>query len=302
MGQMCSKNMKAALPIWLVHYECEELVKKEILSMSHATIDRRLKPYRASTRRKLNSGTVFSKRHLKHIIPIKPFDYNVSAPGSVEVDTVAHCGGFMAGEFVWSLSLTDRYSGWTEVRAMLGKSALKTLDRLKDIERSLPFEITKINSDNGTEFLNRHLIAYFGPEKMTRSRAYRKNDNCYIEQKNFTHVRELFFYDRIDGPHTPKLMNDIYQNEHSLLQNFFVPQTKFEYKVRVGSRYKRKYSPPKTPYQRLLECPDISEEVKRALKVQFQNLDPFKLRKEREKKLRFFFKGLKPSTEREVAS
>lgn len=302
MGQMCSRNMEAALSSWLPFYECSDLVKQELLAMSHATIDRRLKPYRAQTRRKLNTGTMVGRRFIKHIIPIKPFDFKVTEPGHVEVDTVAHCGGFMAGEFVWSINLTDRYSGWTEVRAMLGKSGFKTLKSLQDIERSLPFVIKNINSDNGSEFLNKHLIEHYGPKIMTRSRAYRKNDNCYVEQKNFTHVREIFFYDRFDRPDLPPLMNDIYSNEHSLLQNFFVPQVTLKHKLRVGSRYKRVYTEPKTPYQRLMECPKVSHHMKTVLKEQFERLNPFYLRKVREMKVRTFFKILRSNTERKTGS
>lgn len=137
---------------------------------------------------------------------------------------------------------------------------------------------------------------------MTRSSPYRKNDNCYVEQKNFTHVREIFFYDRFETDGAAFLMNDIYRNEHSLLQNFFVPQVKLKHKIRIGSRYKRVYTPPQTPYQRLMECPMVSDRMKSALREQFESLNPFYLKRVREAKLRAFFKGLKSNTERKVGS
>jgi hypothetical protein len=177
MDQMCSKKMVAAFAYWLPFYTCSDETKMELLSMSHATIDRKLRPYRAPFRRQQRSGTA-SGRFIKHIIPIKPFNQTIAVPGFVEADTVAHCGGFMSGEFIWSLNFTDIFSGWTELRAVYGKSAMKVLVALKDIEIKLPFKVERFNSDNGSEFLNVHLLNYYGEGKMTRSRPYRKNDNC----------------------------------------------------------------------------------------------------------------------------
>lgn len=227
--QMNSKRLRDALPDWLPQYLAPESVKAELTAMSPATIDRYLAPFRAKIARRRRSGTRKSKL-LKSIIPIKPFDHNINQPGHVEADTVAHCGGSLAGDFIWSVTFTDIFSGWTENRAVWGKGAVGVFEAIRSIESTLPFPILSFNSDNGTEFLNHHLIRYFGPEGekkrsaqlMTRSREYRKNDNCHVEQKNWTHVRELFGYDRFSNPKQVELMNSIYLAEHNLLHNFSI--------------------------------------------------------------------------------
>jgi len=166
------------------------------------------------------------------------------------------------------------------------------------------------NSDNGTEFLNHHLIRYFGPEGekkrsaqlMTRSREYRKNDNCHVEQKNWTHVRELFGYDRFSNPKQVELMNSIYLAEHNLLHNFFYPQMKLKTKLRIGSKYKRTYDRPQTPYRRILACESVPQATKDALTALFITLNPFRLTKDMDKKLRAFYKANTPiSDEKEAA-
>jgi hypothetical protein len=306
MQQMNSKKMVAALPHWLSFYECGDAVKQELLAMSHATIDRKLKAFRVSLDRRQRSGT--RPGSLRHIIPIKPFDYNINEPGFVEADTVAHCGGSLAGDFIWSLTLTDIYSGWTENRGVWGKGASGVVDAVRSIETVLPFEIKAFNSDNGSEFLNYHLIRYFSPEGekprlkqlMTRSREYKKNDNAHVEQKNFTHVRELFGYDRFDKSELLDLVNDIYTNDHALLQNFFIPQVKLESKLRVGSRYKRKYTKPVTPYQRIINCPSIAQETKDKLTAYYKTLNPLLIQKSLQNKLNNFFKMLYKKSDKET--
>jgi hypothetical protein len=308
MDQKCSKIMKAALPLWLPDYDCPNEIKTELLFMSHATIDRKLKPFRSEIRRRFRSGT--TRGRIKHIIPIKPLDHNVTGPGFVEADTVAHCGGSLSGEFIWSLTFTDICSGWTENRAIFSKASIGVLNAIKHIEDRIPFSILGFNCDNGSEFLNYPLIEYFSPEGekkrsrhlMSRSREYRKNDNAHVEQKNFTHVRELFGYDRFSDINLIPLMNEIF-DEQRLLNNFFVPQVKLKYKLRIGARYKRVYTPAQTPYQRIVEHPNTTEETKERLAIQVESLNPFELRKKIQMKLKAFYKALKPKPEqiKEVA-
>lgn len=303
MNQMCSKNMKAALPLWLPFFDCPEETKTQLLAMSAATIDRKLKPFRSEIKRRSHSGT--RPGYLRHVIPIKPLDFNVSGPGFVEADTVAHCGGSLSGEFIWSLTFTDVYSGWTENRAVFSKASYGVLEALKDIEDKIPFSILAFNCDNGSEFLNHQLIRYFGPhgdkkrlnQLMTRSREYRKNDNCHVEQKNWTHVRELFGYDRFSDKKLVDIMNGIYKNEHNLLHNFFIPQMKLKTKLRTGAKYKRTYTKPQTPYQRLIECPGTPEDIKAKLTATLTGLNPFELRKKMQKKLKVFYKALTPDSD-----
>lgn len=304
MNQMNSKRLKEALPSWLTYYLCTDAVKAELRAMSAATMDRKLAPFRARVASRRRTGTKPGSL-IKTIIPIRPFDFEIKEPGHVEADTVAHCGGSLAGEFIWSLTFTDIFSGWTENRAVWGKGSAGVLDAIRDIEHKLPFVILSFNSDNGNEFLNYHLINYFGPEGekkrhhqlMTRSREYKKNDNAHVEQKNWTHVREMFGYDRFSNPVQVELMNRTYREEHSLLHNFFYPQMKLKTKVRVGSRYRRTYSVAKTPYQRILECEHVPQETKDKLTALFHTLNPFGLRKQMQQKLKEFYKAQTPAPE-----
>jgi len=308
MNGMNSKGMVAALPIWLRFYDCPAPIKKELLSISAATIDRKLKPYRSTLKRNRRSGTRPGQM-LRHQIPIKPFDQKITKPGFIEGDTVAHCGGSLAGDFAWSLTCTDILSGWTEVRAMWNKNATSAVGCIREIEKCLPFSIYAFNSDNGSEFINHELVKYFGPDGekerlhqlMTRSREYKKNDNCHVEQKNWTHVRQLFGYRRVDRPELVDLMNDIYRVEQSLLQNFFIPQIKLKTKCRVGSKYKRTYTEPKTPYQILQESDQISEQTKTNLQNLYESLNPFSLKASLDQKLQRFFKSFTQISERKAA-
>lgn len=311
MDQICSKKIVAALPLWLPFYNAPESIKEQLLSLSHSTIDRALKTYRTAFRRARRAGTK-PGRLLKSIIPIKPFDYNATSPGFVEADTVAHCGGSLRGSFIWSLDFTDVHSGWTECRAIWNKGGPEVLKAIEDIEASLPFVVRAFNSDNGSEFLNHRLIEYFKapnpkvnrykPADFTRSRANRKNDNCHVEQKNWTHVRQIFGYDRFDDPVLLGLMNDIYKNEHRLLQNCFIPQVKLKSKLRIGAKYKRTYTEPLTPYERLLASESITKETKQKLTELFKTLNPFHLRKEQERKLKLFYKALRQVSDHKGAA
>lgn len=308
MGEMGSKKMKAALPEWINFYEAQdfsESVKAEVLKMSPATIDRNLKIFKAVAKRKRQTGTKPGNPLLKKIIPLKTFDWMVTEPGHTEMDTVAHCGFSMTGLFAWTLTVTDVLSGWTENGAMWGKYGKSVVELLERIEKDIPFRILSASVDNGNEFLNNALISNFtDPEKregqiikLQRGRPYRKNDQCYVEQKNYTHVRELFGYERFDKRVLVYLMNDIYQNEWRLLQNFFIPQIKLTQKTRVGSKYKRKYSKPITPYKRILNFEQTPKQTKEQLINQYKTLNPFELKKSLEKKLKTIKQILKSTEE-----
>jgi hypothetical protein len=214
-------------------------------------------------------------------------------PGFMEADTVAHCGNSLAGDFVWSLTLTDILTGWTECRATWNKGSTGVVKQIKAIEQALPFTLRGFDCDNGSEFLNYHLLRYFTehPEKpqFTRSRPYKKNDNAHVEQKNWTHVRHLFGYDRIDSPALVEKMNALYANEWSLLQNHFCPTMKLIEKRRVGARYQKKYAKPETPYARVMASDEIDPAVKNSLRKQHETLNPFALKQEIEAKLKTIF-------------
>jgi hypothetical protein len=299
--QMCSKKLKAALPLWLPFYDTayEPLspdIKAQLLSMSPATIDRLLKPVRAKAGRKGLCGTRPGSL-LKNQIPIRTHHWDITQPGFMEADTVAHCGNSLAGSFAWSLTLTDILTTWTEIRATWNKGAEGVCAQIQAVESQLPFALLGFDCDNGSEFLNFHLLRYFSdrPKQVafTRSRPYKKNDNAHVEQKNWTHVRHLFGYDRIEDAGLVPLMNDLYANEWSLYQNHFCPGMKLVDKQRVNSKYQKRYDAPKTPYQRLLDSPCIDEDAKDRLRDVHQALNPFILKQDIEKKLTRIFRQIR---------
>ena len=294
--QLCSKRLKAALPLWLPFYEqkhgaLEEPVRRKLLQISAATIDRMLKKERARYRGKGLCGTRPGGR-LKHQIPIRTDNDDVNRPGFLEADTVAHCGNSLAGDFIWSLTFTDIFTQWTENRAVWNKGAHGVLQQVKDLEASLPFELLGFDVDNGSEFLTCHLWRYLldrpRPVPMTRSRPYRKNDQAHVEQKNWTHVRQLLGYQRLEQPELVPLLNELYRT-WGLLHNFFHPNLKLLSKTRKGSKTIRKYGPPQTPYQRLIQSEHLSPEQKHKLQSQFQQLNPLRLKEQLEQQLKVVF-------------
>jgi hypothetical protein len=291
--QMCSKRLKAALPLWLPFYEQEhgplvEPVRQKLLQISAASIDRLLKKERARYRGKGLCGTRPGGL-LKHQIPIRTDNDDVDRPGFLEADTVAHCGNSLAGDFIWSITFTDIFCQWTENRATWNKGAEGVLGQVKDVEANLPFELLGFDVDNGSEFLCFHLWRYLldrpRPVPLTRSRPYRKNDQAHVEQKNWTHVRQLLGYQRLEQPELVPLINELYRT-WGLLHNFFCPNLKLLSKTRKGAKMIRKYSPPQTPYQRLLESKHLSQEQKQKLQNRFQQLNPLQLKREIEQKLK----------------
>ncbi len=296
--QMCSKRLKAALPLWLPFYEQEHgalagAVRRKLLQISAATIDRLLKPARARFRGKGLCGTR-PARLLRYQIPIRTDNHDVDRPGFLEADTVAHCGNSLAGDLIWSLTFTDIFSQWTENRAVWNKGAQGVLEQAKQVEATLPFELLGLDVDNGSEFLTFHLWRYLldrpRPVPLTRSRPYRKNDQAHVEQKNWTHVRQLLGYQRLESPELVPLINDLYDT-WGRLHNFFCPTLKLLSKTRRGSKTIRKYGPPQTPYQRLLDSRHLTPEQKQKLQKQHEQLNPLRLKEELERKLK---KVLKP--------
>ena len=217
-GLMCSKRLKQAIPSWLMYYEkhygaLSSENRAKLLKISPASINRLLKPYKAQHQRKRNTGTKPGTL-LKNQIPIRTSNEDIDRPGYLEADTVAHCGGSMSGSFIWSITYTDIKSTWTVTRAVWNKGQEGVVDQTRDVENKLPFAILGFDCDNGSEFLNHHLKRYLlnrkQPVHFTRSRAYRKNDNAHVEQKNWTHVRELlgypvFRYSRAEPPFSARV-------------------------------------------------------------------------------------------------
>ena len=203
----CSKRLQAILPLWLPGYaqhfgELPAEVRDALLKISPATIDRILRPIRVQYQGRGRSATKPGTL-LRNQIPIQTNQWDESRPGFLEADTVAHCGDSLSGSFVYTIDTVDIATGWTEQRAIWGKGETAVLEQLKDIEKALPFPLLGFDSDNGSEFLNYHLFRHFTqrkqPVRFTRSRAYHKDDNAHIEQKNWTHVRQWLGYQRLDN-------------------------------------------------------------------------------------------------------
>lgn len=216
---ICSGKLHAMIPILIEQYQLQlpKEVIKQLKEISPASIDRHLKKYRAQQSIKARTHTRPGSKIFKKMIPLKNLSNLARGPGSLEGDTVSHCGGITSGEFAFSLTLTDEFSGWTENRAMKNKCAINVQPAIENSIDTLPFDVFSVNFDNGTEFLNHVVYGYFTlyAQKhgidfpMTRSRSYQKNDNARAEQKNWTHVRQLFGYERIEDVRLVELMNQI---------------------------------------------------------------------------------------------
>ena len=297
----CSKLLKVILPLWLPSYVKEfgslslEVVKA-LLQISPATLDRLLEPtrvkYRGRGRTTTKPGTLLRKQ-----IPIKTNQWDETKPGFLEADTIAHCGETLLGQFAYTIDTVDIATGWTEQRAVWGKGEEEVLRQIQDIEDALPFPLLGFDCDNGSEFLNWHLMRHFHqrnrPVQFTRSRPYHKDDNAHVEQKNWTHVRQWFGYHRFDKRVLVGLMNHLYTQEWRLYHNFFLPSVKLVEKKLVDGKAIKRYDQPKTPYQRVFESPYVSASVKCSLREQFETLNPFRLRKAMENKLSTIFKVLR---------
>jgi hypothetical protein len=288
----CSKRLKAILPIWLPFYEKTQIpenIYNKLLNISATTIDRLMAKDRSKFG-KMGLSTTKPGSLLKKHIPVKTGQWDEQNPGFLEADTVAHCGNSVAGMFVYSLNCVDIASGWTEQRACWGKGEKGVLEQIKSIESNLPFPIKGFDCDNGSEFLNWHLLKHLTQRKkpidFSRSRPYQKNDNAHIENKNWTHIRQYLGYQRFEKKELVGLMNDLYQNEWNLYFNFFMPSVKLVSKIRVGSKTIKVHDKPKTPVQRLIESDQISDETKQALTVTLKSLNPFMMQKQMELKIK----------------
>lgn len=292
--QPCGKRLKALLPTWLPHYEREyeklgSLQRHRLLTISPAQMDRLLAPHKIRVGHRGRCGTKPGGL-LKTQIPIRTDNWDITQPGFLEADTVAHCGGSLEGDFIWSVTYCDIYSGWTANRAVWNKGAHGIVEATRQVEGSLPFELLGFDTDNGSEFLNWHLLHYLQERRQavgfTRSRPYKKNDNGHVEQKNWTHVRQLLGYDRLEDPGLVEEINTLYRDYWEPLHNYFLPSSKLEQKSREGAKVKRTHDTPMTPCERLLASQEISNEAKKQLRAKRATLNPFHLHRQVENALR----------------
>ena len=261
--------------------ELDTRTKQKLLRISASTIDRALAPERKRllnrTRSRTKPGTL-----LKHNIPIKTFSqWDDQRPGFVEIDLVGHDGGNISGDYIQTLDVTDVCTGWTETQAVKNKAQVWVFAALKQIRKCLPFKLLGIDSDNGSEFINDQLYRYCLKEEITftRARAYRKNDNCYVEQKNWSVVRRALGYLRYDTEGELEIINRL-QGYLRLYTNHFQPVMKMIEKTRVGSKVKKKYDRPRTPCQRVLDSSDVEGGRKEALAKEHLKLNPAELKRQ----------------------
>jgi len=256
-------------------------IRQKLNRISAASIDRLLakerKKHQIKGRGNTKPGTL-----LKHQIPIRTFsDWNEHKPGFVEIDLVGHDGGDSHGDFAQTLDVTDICTTWTETEAVKNKAQIWVFNSLKDVRQRIPFPLLGIDSDSGGEFINDHLFRYCQEEKITftRSRPYRKNDSCFVEQKNYSIVRRAVGYLRYDTEEELLTLNELYRHLR-LYTNFFQPTMKLIEKTRIGSKVIKKYDKPLPPHRRVLACPDVSEENKQALRKLYGKLNPAHLKRQ----------------------
>ena len=255
-------------------------VREKLFKISAATIDRLLTETRKRFRIKGRSTTKPGSL-LKKSIPIRTFaDWDEKVPGFFEVDLVSHDGGATRGDFIQSLNFTDIATGWEEMVAVKNKAQVWVFAGIKEIEERLPFSILGLDSDNGAEFINAHLLRYCEQNQITftRSRPYRKNDSCFVEQKNYSVIRRAVGYAKYDTDKELNILNELY-GYLRLYVNFFQPVRKLIKKERIGSKVIKRYDEAKTPYQRVLASPNIKEEIKVKLRKEYAMLNPAELKR-----------------------
>ena len=299
MDQPCGKLMAAALPHWLESYELhhgrlDRSLHRQLLKISAAQIDRLLAPskVRHPSKRRAGGGSV----HLRNQIPVRVGCWAADTPpGFLEVDTVSHGGDSTQGTYLWTLTATDIASGWTLLAPAWGCGQHSVLEAFKAMQKRMPFCLRGLDTDNGHEFINHHLLEWVrqskDPIEFTRSRARKKNDNAHVEQKNATHVREQLGYDRFDRPDLENPMRRFYE-AYELFRNLFIPCFKLLCKERIGTKVRKIYGPSLTPCERLLQSPDLTKERSHRLRELRDRYDPIDLSKEVQKRKNEFFKAV----------
>lgn len=281
-GKRLGPYLSIIIPILEKHKEIklDSETKEKLLKISISTIDRSLAGERKKLQIKGRSRTKPGSL-LKNQIPIRTFaDWDEQKPGFVEIDLVSHDGGNVRGDYIQTLDVTDVFTGWTETRAIKNKAQIWTFKALETIIQEIPFEILGIDSDNGGEFINHHLVKFCGENKITftRSRPYKKNDNCFVEQKNYSVVRRAVGYLRYDTEKELELLNQLYASLR-LYTNFFQPVMKLIEKQRIGSKVKKKYDKAKTPYERLILFSATTDNDKKKLKKSYEKLNPAQIKR-----------------------
>jgi hypothetical protein len=282
--RICGKRLKEAIPTLVDamerhgHLQLEPEVRSRVLAMSAATMDRVLKPARDMGKHgRRRSG--INNTPLRKSIAVRTFsDWNDPPPGFFEMDMVAHCGKSVAGSHAHSLVLTDIASGWTEGAAMVVREQTLITVTVEEVRLKLPFPMLGLDVDNDSAFINETVVDYCKDRKLelTRSRAYKKNDQAWIEQKNGSVVRRMVGYGRLEGVAATTALGELHDVVR-LYVNFFQPSFKLKLKIREGAKVKKTYYLPATPYERLLANDRVTNECKEQLSQTFFKLDPVHL-------------------------
>ncbi len=288
-NQICSKRLVPFMPQLVTameqhgHLRLQPDVRKRLLSISSATVDRMLRSERE--RNKCGVSTTRAGNLLKNQIQIRTFaDWDNVVPGFIEADLVAHCGGNTNGSFINTLTLVDITTGWLECMPLLRKSAKDVIDGLKIAGELMPFPLLGLDTDCGSEFINYDLLDYCEENRITftRARTHKKNDQAHVEEKNGSVVRRIVGYDRFQGTKAWKALALLYRVLRKYV-NFFQPSLKLLKKERLGAKITKQYDRAKTPYQRILLSEKISTRTKQSLRAEYETLDPVYLLKEIEK-------------------
>ncbi len=282
-GKRLAPFMTEAVAKLKKHKELEitDEVDRKLVVMSASTIDRLLRSEKDKFR--LGKGKSGTKPGtlLKNQIPIRTFaDWDDKRPGFTEVDLVGHDGGNSSGDFIQSLNFVDIATCWDTTAACKNKAQVNVFGAIKAIVARFPFAVLGIDSDNGSEFINAHMLKYCTDNEITftRSRAYKKNDSCFVEQKNYSVVRRNVGYLRYDTDEELRALNELYIYLDSYI-NYFQPVLKLISKTRVGSKVTKKYDKAKTPFRRVLESRSIDDKIKKSLKREYDRLNPAELKR-----------------------
>jgi len=291
-GSICGKRLQPILSDMVDSLErhnelqLDNETKEMLLGISSATIDRLLRPFRVSNRR--GQSTTKPGGLLKHQIPIRTFaDWDETQAGFVEIDLVAHCGDNVGGQFLYSFTATDVATGWTECFSLRHRSQMAVHEALDQLQERLPFPLLGIDSDNDSVFINELMLKYCQTNNITftRCRPYKKNDQCFVEQKNWSIVRRTIGYQRYESNAARQLLSEIYKELH-LYTNMFQPTFKLKRKKRTGAKVYKAYDTPQTPLQRVLDMQMLSADNISLWQATYRDTNPANLRRRIDRKVR----------------
>ena len=294
LDYVCAERLQPNL-VWMAGHlaqhgelEISPSTLEKLSKISVSTVRRLLKDLQKDQPRLPRKGPEQANRFAREV-PTQRIPWNEQQPGHFEVDLVHHCGVSATGQYVHTLQMVDVATGWSERVAVLGRSYRVMQDGFERIQARLPFPILELHPDNDAAFFNNFLMRFWGDQvsspAFSRSRPYKKNDNAHIEQKNYTHVRQILGYVRYDTPEAVDAINALYHNELRVFQNYFQPSVKLQKKIRIGSKVKKIYDAPQTPYQRLAKSGKADLKKLQAFKTGAQAWNPFQLSEIIEQKL-----------------